>query len=314
MQLASLPQSIHSSPDGSCFFAAEIIDDTVHLRAYHWSNFGDTSGIDLALLDFPKGKHLMTSIGNRSRVHYVGLDTSNSQCKSVVLDISRRVTEFTFQQHGQRVSGERPSNSTFCNSLIDCHSDVWTRFPVVPAVRRTTANVITEDNPRALVFVSPLEPSLFQSHFLDLIGNFERVTRKPTEKELSGIVVTGITYEAFKASGIVNISTHKCGEWLVNLLCLIPIHIAVTRDNRFIPLKDGVWSLELERSLLGATVDHIVDTLSFGWYESIFQSYLASKVRSHPKSSVRTPLTSLSACPSRFFYGYVFLRIVSLLH
>lgn len=279
MQLSSIPRSIHSSPDGSCFFTAEVIDEAVHLRAYHWSNFGDTSGIDLELLDFPKYSLLMTSIGNRSKAHYVGFDVDESRCKSFALDISRRVTEFTFQERGQRASREHSSHTTFCNSLIDCHSDVWTRFPVVPAVRRTTANAVTEDNPRSLIFVSQLEPKLFQSHFSDLVSSFERMTRKPTEKELSGIIITGITYEAFKASGNINISTHKCGEWLVNLLCLIPIHIAVTRDNRFVPLKDGVWSVELETSLLGATVDHIVDSLSFGWYESIFQSYLASKVR-----------------------------------
>lgn len=47
------------------------------------------------------------------------------------------------------------------------------------------------------------------------------------------------------------------------------------------PLKDGVFSSDLEQSLLGATVDQIVDNLSFGWYESIFSSYSARKV-SHP--------------------------------
>ena len=77
------------------------------------------------------------------------------------------------------------------------------------------------------------------------------------------------------------VSSFGAGEWLVDLLCLIPIHVAVTRDNRFVPLKDGIWSTHVERSLLGATVDQIVDSLSFGWYESIFQSYMASKVR-HP--------------------------------
>lgn len=65
---------------------------------------------------------------------------------------------------------------------------------------------------------------------------------------------------------------------MVDLLCLIPIHIAIARDNRFIPLKDGVWTPDLERSLLGAEVGRIVDFISFGWYESIFQSYMSTKV------------------------------------
>jgi hypothetical protein len=66
---------------------------------------------------------------------------------------------------------------------------------------------------------------------------------------------------------------------MVNLLCLIPIHIAIARDNRFIPLKDGVWTPDLERSLLGVEVGRIVDFISFGWYESIFQSYMSTKAR-----------------------------------
>ncbi|KAG1797012.1 uncharacterized protein HD556DRAFT_1233716, partial [Suillus plorans] len=43
-------------------------------------------------------------------------------------------------------------------------------------------------------------------------------------------------------------------------------------------LKDGVYSTELEKSLLGADVNRIVNHLSFGWYESLFQSYMAKKL------------------------------------
>ncbi|KAN0128699.1 hypothetical protein V8E53_013518 [Lactarius tabidus] len=42
-------------------------------------------------------------------------------------------------------------------------------------------------------------------------------------------------------------------------------------------LKDGVVSPDLEKSLLGAEVNRIVGSLTLGWYESIFQSYWASK-------------------------------------
>jgi hypothetical protein len=72
-------------------------------------------------------------------------------------------------------------------------------------------------------------------------------------------------------------SRFRTGEWLVELLCLIPIHIAVTRENRFVPLKDGISSAALEKSLLGAEVTQIVDHLSFGWYESLFQSYMSNR-------------------------------------
>ena len=71
-------------------------------------------------------------------------------------------------------------------------------------------------------------------------------------------------------------------EWLVDLLCLIPIHIAVCRENRFVPLANGVLSAALEKSLLGAEVNRLADKLPFGWYEAIFQSYIALKVEPQP--------------------------------
>ena len=76
----------------------------------------------------------------------------------------------------------------------------------------------------------------------------------------------------------MDISSFKSGEWMVDIFCLIPIQIALARDNRFIPIKDGVWSPEFDKSLLGAAVGTVSDSLSFGWYESIFRSYMSTKV------------------------------------
>lgn len=220
----------------------------------------------------------MTSFGSHSRVFFVGLDNSRHSCDSIALDITRRITEFTFREEGSRVLHGKAECNTIHNSLIDCHADVWTRFPVVPAVRRRTVKSSTGRLPRSIIFVSTQNAVMFQSHFANLIDTFERTTRKPTETELSSIHIFGTTYGSFMKRSTQNVSAFKAGEWLVDLLCLIPIHIAVTRDNRFMPLKDGVWSSQLERDLLGATVDQIIDGLSCGWYESIFQSYMASKV------------------------------------
>ncbi|KAH9984573.1 hypothetical protein BJV77DRAFT_1062131 [Russula vinacea] len=108
-----------------------------------------------------------------------------------------------------------------------------------------------------------------------------RASRKPTGDELRGISVSACTFpsfvQQFLSSPDWTVSRFRAGEWLADLLCLIPIHIAITYENRFVPLKDGVVSPRLEKSLLGAEVNKIVDSLSLGWYESIFQSYWASK-------------------------------------
>lgn len=235
---------------------------------------------------------------------FVGLDNSRRLCASVALDITSRVTEFTFQEQRSQVSRVRAEHVTAHNSLIDCHADVWTRFPVVPAVQRRTIKSSSGRFPRSITFVSSGNPSTFQSHFANLIDTFERTTRKPTETELSSIRIHGTTYGAFMKRSAQDVSAFKAGEWLVDLLCLIPIHIAVTRDNRFIPLKDGVMSAQVERDLLGATVDQIIDGLSFGWYESIFQSYMASKVQCMVMTTTMfQELISVTACQSCLIYG-----------
>jgi hypothetical protein len=116
-----------------------------------------------------------------------------------------------------------------------------------------------------------------------MISTFERTSRKPTGDELKSIVVSARPFSSFTQDFVSSpdwpASRFRAGEWLADLLCLIPIHIAITHENRFVPLKDGVVSPQHEKSLLGAEVNRIVDSLSLGWYESIFQSYWASKVR-----------------------------------
>ena len=227
---------------------------------------------------------VLTSLVNRNSVHLVQLDLSTHGCHSIALDITRKVTEFMFKEKGAKIASGANPNLTVHNCLIDCHAEVWTRFPVLPAVRRQTISSSSERHQKTIIFVSGRDHQLFSPHFCDMIQTFERTTRKPTGEELKSIAVSAMPFSAFAAEYFAAdkwvVSQFRAGEWLVDFLCLIPIHIAITRENRFIPLKDGVSSAELEKSLLGAEVGRIVDCLSFGWYESLFQSYMACKVMS----------------------------------
>jgi hypothetical protein len=123
---------------------------------------------------------------------------------------------------------------------------------------------------------------MFASHFTEMIHTFERTTMKPTGDILKSIRVSAASFSVFSeelcGGHPWNVSQYRAGEWVADFFCLIPIQIAIAKKNRFIPLKDGVYSTDLEKSLLGADVNRIVDSLSFGWYESVFQSYMASKV------------------------------------
>ena len=144
------------------------------------------------------------------------------------------------------------------NCLIDCHSDVWTRYPVIAAIPRQSPAFARTT--QTLRFITDEQHEGYRSHFRHLIHAFERSTRKPTNGNLGRIVVSAESYQEFAIkNAFESASTYLTGKWLVELLCLIPVHIAITSGNRFIPLKDGVVSSDFERSVQGAEVMRIAN-------------------------------------------------------
>lgn len=282
-----MPTDMISSPDGSCAFAVERHSGQVVVQAYHWANFGSSSGICLEFPDLMPDDWVVTSFAKRTstRCHFVTLHAESQSIQSAVLEITHKSTEFTFQADGHRKTTHHAPAAMTHASLIECHREVWTRFPVMPAVRRHTFLSSTRQ-PRSLAFISQIPTELFHRHYHQMVHKFENTARKPTGGELSSVEICGRTYDELLDEGLHNVSRFNAGEWLVDIICLIPIHLAVARDNRFVPLKNGVWSPDLERSLLGATVDQVIDRLSFGWYESIFQSYMSAKVTFLISSSI----------------------------
>jgi hypothetical protein len=234
-------------------------------------------------LGIPAHSFGLTSLVNRNSIHLIVLDPEQHLYQSVALDITKKVTEFMFKERGRKTLASATSHTNDHNCLLECHNEVWTRFPVVPAIRR---QIIMSPGrlDKRLVFVTVKDQQKFISRFSTLVHSFERSARKPTGGELRSTMVAAVDFLAFiaevDAHAEWNTSLFRLGEWLADLLCLIPLHVAVTRGNRFIPLKDGITSADWEKSLLGAEVGSIVDNLSFGWYESIFQSYMVTKVSS----------------------------------
>ena len=189
LQLPQIPRAIYSSPDGSCVLVVQDEDGERTITAYHWSTFASTRGISVTLPDFPVDLDaaLLTSIVNRNNIHLIGLDLDTRSCRSVVLDITQKATEFKFQERRSKGSSGH-GKQTVHNCLIDCHSDVWTRFPVVPAVKRHTITSSSQRQQKTLVFVTDDHRRPFSSHFSDMISAFERTSRKPTGDELKSIM------------------------------------------------------------------------------------------------------------------------------
>ncbi|KAF8483069.1 hypothetical protein JB92DRAFT_3033310 [Gautieria morchelliformis] len=275
LNLIQQPSEIFSTPDGACLVAIEQHKDLFRARLYHWESFGSNPGLEVDLPDIQPTSFSITSLAQRNVVHALVLSSSCHKFQSVSLHITRQSSEFMFRQQGGRdeYKASTPADTQH-NSLIDCHRDAWTRFPVVPAVSRSTIRIGSRA-PAWLQFVTE-DVNLHQRFALywrDMITSFETSTRKPTEGVLQHCFVSGTYFDTLSSDWCRTSSEFHAGEWLVELLSLIPIQICITRDNRFIPLKDGVWSPDLERSLLGADLNQVVESLSFGWYESLFQSY-----------------------------------------
>jgi hypothetical protein len=143
-------------------------------------------------------------------------------------------------------------------------SQVWTRFPVNAAIVKATVATALH-HPRSVLFVSSAASDAFAPYFHDMIRNFEYQTRKPTKDVLKQTIVEG-SQDWETSSPNIPTSELQIGDWLVGLFCLIPIHLAVTRSNRFIPLKDGVDSPQFEHSLLGANVAQISEAyVTISW-------------------------------------------------
>ena len=163
---------------------------------------------------------------SRGRLFLLGLDINAHAVKSVAIDITKKVTEFMFKE----MMGNKHTPNTHPtqhNCLLDCHAEVWTRYPVLPAVKRRTITSLSERQQKTLTFIAENHTRPFASYFYDLVQTFERTTRKPTEDELSGINVSAAQFGTFwdkvlSTSGW-NVSRYRAGEWLVDLLCLIPI-------------------------------------------------------------------------------------------
>ena len=258
-QFPVVPTSVHSLPDGAAFLALYLTDGTARLHCYHVASFGMGNGIEIELpSEFRPDETLVISgIGRKESPHGIFIDTEKKMARSIVLHITSKASEFAFRPEANERMASATHHSVH-NSLVDCHAEVWTRYPVQAIICRETAPGTTH-RPRMITFVSSRPRRAFQNYFKALVRSFEQKTRKPTRRLLAETQV-----EVMQSSDPIEpccpTSQFKAGDWVVGLFCLIPIHIAITEHNRFKPLRDGVDDPEFERTLLGREVASIAQS------------------------------------------------------
>jgi hypothetical protein len=204
---------------------------------------------------------VVSSVGHKSITHLLFLDTENNACHSLLIHITSKSSDFAVHSDVNGFGSEGKQRSSINNSLIDCHAEVWTRFPVYGAAFKREISEAAIHQARSILFVSSAATAQFPPYFASLIRDFEGKTRKPTKGLLRKIKIKAShEWPSDLLHGTIAASQLPLGEWLVGMFCLIPIHLAVTNSNRFNPLKDGISSPDFESSLLGANVIQIAQS------------------------------------------------------
>jgi hypothetical protein len=221
--LNQAPASVHSTPDGACLLLSFAVGPSLVLQAYHWATFGSSGGIAIECPDTFTEPLLVTAMVNRASVHLLSLNRTTRTCSSLALDITQKVTDFTFREHGDTGHSKRTPTNTLHNCLIDCFEDVWTRFPVQAAVQHQTVLSSHGRRPPKIVYVVEGEEhhQYAAPHFLEMKNRFHQKTHKPLSSDLKNMEVTAEDFDQFLHSPNWDKSVFCAGEWLVNIICLV---------------------------------------------------------------------------------------------
>ncbi|GES77129.1 hypothetical protein GLOIN_2v1781565 [Rhizophagus clarus] len=297
--------NVLSSPDGSCVVALvkEKPDETESIissdienqddynsvikeinRAYVYfsKNFGGTVSkvIDLPL-DFNSLEFLQISCINNRQTYLVSLDLQNGCLNSLLVKITLEKAQFRFQKCSQRKS--LAPQRTKLNDLISAYKLMFEKFPIDSCIDPK------QNRPLSLKIVLGIDDDdnieeyteKFEEYLSLMFENLKDSTKKPASilKTFSTSVITFQNCDVENANFQKEFSSeYRLGEWIIQLCCLIPIQIAVTRNNLFQPLKDGLFSNENYIFEL-KDVDVIAQNISFGWYEGMFNHFGNKKVK-----------------------------------
>lgn len=253
-----------SSPDGSCIFLTTVAPsgEIIGAKACHEASFGTSSGFELDLAGVTIFRPQITSFVNRSNAYFVFSSPGSAHLHTLKIQVITKSSDFAIREQfspaKQSLASETGTLPSKHNSLLDCYADVWGRYPVAPTISR--ASPVVHSQPPSICFVSSQHERPFAAYFRDMIRNFELSTKKPTRGFLGAIKVSATRDASSILSRISpHVSTFPAGLWLIELLCLIPLHLAIADGNAFVPLKDGVRSSDFERALLGLNHVQVAD-------------------------------------------------------
>ncbi|KAK9764513.1 hypothetical protein K7432_007905 [Basidiobolus ranarum] len=171
------------------------------------------------------------------------------------------------------------------NDLLDCYKSMWERYPVNSFIEQESGLVDMKSMQYLRIGTNtshilndgtlPDYKALFEAYMNRQIHNLDNDTRKPISKLKNDFKVDVVDANSIDFTNLPEswFNQYYCGRWLIKLGCLLPIQIAVARENQFVPLKDGISCHDLDNQLAGGDIPTLAANCTLGWYESIFTYY-----------------------------------------
>ncbi|RHZ79713.1 hypothetical protein Glove_141g84 [Diversispora epigaea] len=180
-------------------------------------------------------------------------------------DIELKIEDLFKSVEPEKFYNFKIKSRNFLNSLLDIYSMVFTKYAInnpIGKIDKSLTVFVALDIKNAYYYSEK-----FSEYFDKMWKKFKEETKKPIG-HIKNFKSSVIPYQHL--DNIHDLSTdYLLGEWLIDFFCLIPIQIAITRDNRFIPLRDGLSYSDNNCRSIGSVSKEI----SFGWYEAIFDYY-----------------------------------------
>ncbi|CAB5380453.1 unnamed protein product [Rhizophagus irregularis] len=177
---------------------------------------------------------------------YLIIGDEKRQVSEIIYDNVLKIVKPSFDHFnvGQWSSFEIEQRNTN-NGLIDAYAMVFTKYATTTPIGRI-------DNPLKATFAADVsensEVASYETKIQKYVAKMFEKVKKETKKPSGHLKHFKAGYTIFENLILNEESTeYQFGEWIIQLFCLIPIQIAIARDNEFVPLQDGVFSPEIDQ-------------------------------------------------------------------
>ncbi|PKY52349.1 hypothetical protein RhiirA4_469932 [Rhizophagus irregularis] len=282
-------------PDG--YLTSAIVKVTMEKTHYHIQERTQKQSIGRVKLVDSSHKNVDCTIVKGKGTHF---EKTIQKGQNIVIMGERYNVVKVLSDTKLRVSGKFKSTNV---------TDKWAEFYVEPIESKTKSNYLIDvyklmvekypiencidpqqNHPFNLKIVLDIDETNDIEEYTERFENYVIESLRHSVKKFAAILkkfsVPVITFQELDIDDVRFLSKYSSyydlGEWMIKLCCIIPIQIAVTKNNSFQPLKDGLsWDegrVEFDNGY-GHYIDSIAKSISFGWYEGIFKYFGNKKIK-----------------------------------